>query len=113
VSQPQAKDIPDEAALSFVEKTSHTPHQGTGNAPPEGGRWVFWWDFESAGWLKHWPSKVLRAKLRALYRRGLLDGCPCGCRGDWVLTDAGRALLASVNDEAADADGRRNAGMCR
>ena len=34
------------------------------------------------------------AKMRALIRRGLVEGCECGCRGDFVLTDKGRALLA-------------------
>lgn len=29
------------------------------------------------------PPKVLLAKLRAMARKGLIDGCGCGCRGDW------------------------------
>ena len=29
------------------------------------------------------PVKVLMAKLRSMKRRGLIDGCGCGCRGDW------------------------------
>lgn len=29
------------------------------------------------------PEKVLLAKLRAMKRKGLIDGCDCGCRGDW------------------------------
>ena len=36
------------------------------------------------------PEKVLRAKLAAMARKGLIDGCSCGCRGDWhvVVPDA-------------------------
>ncbi len=30
------------------------------------------------------PEKIVRAKLRRLKRRGLVSGCACGCRGDWV-----------------------------
>lgn len=33
--------------------------------------------------LAQFPEKVLRAKLRAMRSRGLVDGCCCGCRGDW------------------------------
>jgi hypothetical protein len=40
-----------------------------------------------------WPEKVLVAKLSKMIRRGLVDGCCCGCRGDFVLTDKGRKLL--------------------
>jgi hypothetical protein len=39
------------------------------------------------------PEKVLRAKLGAMERRGLIDGCACGCRGDWVITPLGAEQL--------------------
>jgi hypothetical protein len=38
-------------------------------------------------------SEVALAKMRALIRRGLVDGCRCGCRGDFEITAAGRAVL--------------------
>jgi hypothetical protein len=38
------------------------------------------------------PPKVVAAKLAKLLGRGLVTGCDCGCRGDWELTAAGRAL---------------------
>lgn len=34
-----------------------------------------------------WPWKVANAKLRKMERRGLVDGCPCGCRGDWTILE--------------------------
>lgn len=40
-----------------------------------------------------YPEKVVLAKARKLIRRGLLDGCYCGCRGDFELTHAGLALI--------------------
>ncbi len=40
------------------------------------------------------PEKVLRSKLGAMARRGLIDGCDCGCRGDWRILDAGRKVLS-------------------
>lgn len=35
------------------------------------------------------PGKVKIAKMRRLIERGLVDGCPCGCRGDFQLTPKG------------------------
>lgn len=52
------------------------------------------WDVNSA--LSTWPEKVVLAKLRKLLRRGLIEGCGCGCRGDYYLTDNGRAVLESL-----------------
>lgn len=38
-------------------------------------------------------DKLALAKMRSLIAKGLVDGCDCGCRGDFTLTDKGRALL--------------------
>lgn len=42
------------------------------------------------------PWKVVQAKIRALIRRGLMGGCDAyhNCRGDWSITEKGRAYLA-------------------
>lgn len=42
------------------------------------------------------PEKVTLAKLRSLVKRGLLNGCACGCRGDFTVTDAGARKLRSI-----------------
>jgi hypothetical protein len=39
------------------------------------------------------PQKRIFAKMRSLYKRGLVKGCPCGCRGDFEITDKGLALI--------------------
>jgi hypothetical protein len=37
------------------------------------------------------PEKIVRAKAKRLVRRGLIDGCACGCRGDFLIkADGGR-----------------------
>lgn len=36
-----------------------------------------------------YPPKVVLAKLRRLVKRGLLDGCGCGCRGDFTVKEQG------------------------
>jgi hypothetical protein len=59
--------------------------------------WVFTWDVEKH--LPRIPYKVLMAKLSKLVNRGLLEGCACGCRGDFYLTPAGRALLTGTDPQ--------------
>lgn len=39
------------------------------------------------------PHKLMLAKMANLMKRGLIDGCPCGCRGDYEITKKGRAFV--------------------
>lgn len=39
------------------------------------------------------PEKVALAKMKALYKRGFVGGCTCGCRGDFEITDKGLAFI--------------------
>lgn len=39
------------------------------------------------------PEKVMLAKMRKLVLRGLVDGCACGCRGDFKITPKGAEAL--------------------
>jgi len=48
------------------------------------------------------PDKLVRAKLDSLIRRGWVDGCACGCRGDFFILPAGLAEIARV-EAAAEA----------
>lgn len=81
-----AKDIDGDELLNWIYDRSHTITKDwhAGSLP----HWVFCWDFQESPW-SSWPYAVVNAKLERLRRRGLLDGCSCGCRGDWELTDAG------------------------
>lgn len=68
----QAKDIPDGAFLAAVRVVNNVER-----------RWAFYGDLMAT--FPGIPYKVLRAKAGKLIRRGLLEGCDCGCRGDfWV-----------------------------
>lgn len=49
---------------------------GVGNAMPDGT-----------------PRKLQLAVMRNLINRGLVEGCTCGCRGDFEITNAGIAYL--------------------
>ena len=35
------------------------------------------------------PEKLILAKMRNLMIKGLIDGCSCGCRGDYKITEEG------------------------
>lgn len=52
--------------------------------------WAMRWDLEER--LPQYPPKVITAKCRSLMKRGIIDGCPCGCRGDWEIKDYAETL---------------------
>lgn len=85
----QAKDIPDEAFLAVVrefnegrapDKVLTWPGSDIPDYLVTGPRWAMVWDVAER---LEAPEKVIRAKAAKLIRRGLLDGCACGCRGDF------------------------------
>ncbi len=88
----QCKDIPDEPVLRFLAGPydgwpapgwgtwgSGPYPQSVANAMPPGT-----------------PEKLQLAKMRQMIRRGIVTGCPCGCRGDFELTAKGRAAINPV-----------------
>ncbi len=85
----KCSDIDDLLVLRFLAK-----HKG---------KWANHWDPAEVGdplmltvftVMPDAPQKVRIAKMRQLKKRGLVDGCACGCRGDWVITLAGLVLVA-------------------
>lgn len=72
----QAKDVPEQPILDFIAA-----------AHP---KWCNWGDGER-GLMNAvplgTPPKVLLAKLASMIRRGLIDGCDCGCRGDFRMRE--------------------------
>lgn len=68
----QAKDLSDERLLAAVRAV-----RGIHGAP----KWSALWDVQKQ--LSDVPPKVVLAKLRSAIKRKLLDGCGCGCRGDF------------------------------
>lgn len=82
----QCKNIPDLPILQFLAKQNRwTTHY---DSNPERG-------MPSVGTAMppNTPIKLRLAKMGMLIRRGLVSGCTCGCRGDFEITDKGRALL--------------------
>lgn len=86
----KASDIPDELILNYL-----ATHQG---------RWTMLFGITFSTWVgdilneqlifpPDTPPKVARAKMKSLHKRKLVGGCPCGCRGDFEITDKGLALI--------------------
>ena len=90
----QCKDIPDRAILSILA------------ANP--GRWHGWWEGWNEGdfgmpsvrpaFPASAPDSLILAKMRRLIARGLVDGCTCGCRGDFEITEAGQRYMEGRKD---------------
>lgn len=91
----QCKDIPDRPIVEFIASLN--------------GRWGTWYGYlDESGQLPdnsvrrampepdgiELPAKLVLAKMAMLIRRGLIDGCPCGCRGDYEITEKGSAFIA-------------------
>lgn len=89
----QCKDIPDRPILTALR-----------DAP-----WLKCHDITSWGTMhfgfpnsvQNWmppevPQKLAQAKMRSLVSRGLVDGCCCGCRGDFEITKKGVEFLAFI-----------------
>lgn len=79
----KAADLDDGEVVRRIDALSRDDFGQTWST---GQRWVFTWDLaESFGV----PVKVIRAKMRRLIKRGFVDGCGCGCRGDFYVTTLG------------------------
>ena len=80
----QCKDIPDMPILKFL--LSHK------------GRWCNWIFGDDRdvhlAMPKDTPEKLVLAKMKTLMKRGLVEGCDCGCRGDFEITEKGEQYLA-------------------
>lgn len=90
-------DVPTISLLRFIEdvNTRRARELGGERKYDERGCWPMGlccvWDFPDGAFGVPW--KVLAAKISKLIRRGYLDGCDCGCRGDWQLTNKGREKI--------------------
>lgn len=91
----QCKDIPDRPVLEFLRDLPDWPDMP---GLKRTGTWFWSDDYKPENSVLHamppeTPEKLALAKMRMLERRGLIDGCTCGCRGDFELTSKGLAKL--------------------
>ena len=97
VDYQHARDIPDDVFLDAIRATRHEYKPGTMPSGNDHGSATRWHVDMHLGGLDHTdtlvsdvpgvPAKVTLAKARRLIKRGLIDGCACGCRGDYQIKD--------------------------
>lgn len=80
----RASDIDRAEVLDFIG--SHPGHSGIG-VPMHA----------IADRFPEFPEAVVRAKLNRMVRKGYLNGCTCGCRGDFTLTKKGRETVGGID----------------
>lgn len=92
----QTKDIPDSLVLNDLAN-----YQGkwTGLYGVEFWTWVDQVSVKRSIFPTDMPEKLALSKMRSLYKRGLVGGCPCGCRGDFEITDKGLELIGRKRTE--------------
>lgn len=79
----QAKHVPEDEVLRWVFHENANMRLAC--------RWRDYGNMPDS--LRVFPDKVLLARLRSMRRRGLIEGCCCGCRGDFELTKKGQGAL--------------------
>lgn len=94
----QLKDISTLSILEFLHDLPNHEHEWKHWA--EQGTW-FWDDTykPSNSICNVMPEganpKMMRLKMGKLIKQGLVDGCACGCRGEFKLTEKGRLLVTT------------------
>ncbi len=94
--RPQAKDVSDLDVLRVVRELMTESYEQ--KPMIDAYLWTLRSDIQAR--FPGVPEKVVLAKLASLVRRKLIDGCACGCRGDFVLTPVGLAFVESAPSPA-------------
>lgn len=68
-------DLPNEVFLAAVKQAS-ADHPA---------KWAMRWDVQAL--LSSYPEKIVLSKARKLIKSKVIDGCFCGCRGDWEIRE--------------------------
>jgi hypothetical protein len=90
----QCKDIPDHPILELLAESPNEWHNWFDENQWDGNIYTV-----RRAIPQDIPDKLLLAKMSTLIRRGLVDGCPCGCRGDFVITSKGQQFLSENSHE--------------
>ena len=86
----QCKDISDEAILRFLYSRD------------KGNEWCNWFDPKFTNSVMNAVDyniispQLMLSKMRQMIKKGLVDGCSCGCRGDFHLTLKGKEHIKNI-----------------
>lgn len=111
----KASDIPDVEMIEIVRRCADAecsypmesgwhggrPGYAYDSSRPARGHWANWMDISNYLYPEV-PHKIVQAKLSRLIQRGLIDGCPCGCRGDYEMTEKGRDWLTNTRKSMSE-----------
>lgn len=96
----QAKDIPEKALIDLIDRLYNIPrlsgYVGEIRVTYSAGAYL-------SDILKFWdniPPKVILAKLRKLEERGKIDGCACGCIGNFTVVHEDEMITEHYFEEA-------------
>lgn len=82
----QCKDIPERPILALLERNPGVFHT-----------WCSGWERTIRPAVSvEVPDKLLIRKMDQMIKKGLVDGCGCGCRGDYRITEKGQEQLYQV-----------------
>ena len=84
----QCKDIPNIPILQFLKSLEKRPLGGRRGTAFHGHD-----NSVQQAMPPGVTEKLALAKMGSLIRKKLVDGCACGCRGDFTLTAHGQELL--------------------
>jgi len=82
----KCKDISDKEVLKFLQNQNRWCTYGNGHSMPT----------VQSVMPKDTHVKLQLAKMKQLIKRGLADGCTCGCRGDFEITNKGINYINSI-----------------
>ncbi len=87
----KCKDIPDKPILEFLLNNK--------------GNWCNWHFEDEKDVRNAMPNnlaseKLILAKMKQLIKRGLVEGCACGCRGDFEITTKGEQYYETYKTQS-------------
>ena len=94
----QCKDIPDRPILELLAANPgrwHTYHANPHTPSVHPAFACIGYDGTSST-EREGTVRLILAKMASLIRRGLVDGCTCGCRGDFEITPEGESRLHAL-----------------
>lgn len=77
----QTKDLDKKLILNYLQQKD--------------GVWASRWEIQDL-FGEEIPHKLVLSAIRSLAKRRLLEGCTCGCRGDFEITALGRELIGKI-----------------